>query len=197
MVGSLAVALAALAAARALLGSPEPAVAASLEDEDEEDEDEEEAEPAVDPAALAARYGRGNGWPTDAGSGAAPAQPAGVAGVEAIYGAPAPPSAAERNRQLYDQRLRFSPRAAEARALIARLRDDPDDDEAQRAFDQLAGPRRRSRLGPVATRKQLKRERKRRTHGIERIAPDTAVHEAEEKQPSSGRKARAAKPNPA
>jgi len=28
----------------------------------------------------------------------------------------------------------------QARALIARLRDDPDDDEAQRAFDQLAGP---------------------------------------------------------
>jgi hypothetical protein len=28
---------------------------------------------------------------------------------------------------------------AEARALIARLRDDPDDDEAQRAFDRLAG----------------------------------------------------------
>ena len=49
----------------------------------------------------------------------------------------------------------------------------------------------------MATRKQLKRERKRRTHGIERIAPDTAVHEPQEKQPSSGRKARAAKPNPA
>ena len=138
VVGSLAVALAALAAARALLGSPEPAAVASLEDE--EDEEEDEAEPAVDPAALAARYGRGNGWPTDAGPGAAPAQPAGVASVEAIYGAPAQPSAAERNRQLYDQKLRFSPRAAEARALIARLRDDPDDDEAQRAFDQLAGP---------------------------------------------------------
>jgi hypothetical protein len=138
VVGSLAVALAALAAARALLGSAEPAAVASLEDEEGEDEDE--VEPAVDPAALAARYGRGNGWPSEAAPTGAPAQPVAPSDVHAIYGTPAQPSAAERNRQLYDAKLRFSPRAAEARALIARLRDDPDDDEAQRAFDQLAGP---------------------------------------------------------
>jgi hypothetical protein len=142
VVGSLAVALAALAAARALLGTPEPAPAASLEDDEEDDEEEVEAEAALDPAALAARYGRGNGWPAEAAPGTVPVAPGptGAPGAEDIYGQPAPPTAAERNRQIYDQKLRFSPRAAEARALIARLRDDPDDDEAQRAFDRLARP---------------------------------------------------------
>lgn len=51
----------------------------------------------------------------------------------------------------------------------------------------------------MATRKQLKRERKRRTHGIERMVPDTAVHEPSEKEPSTRSKGRTAKPatNPA
>jgi hypothetical protein len=51
----------------------------------------------------------------------------------------------------------------------------------------------------VATRKQLKRERKRRTHGIERMVPDTAVQETTEKQPSTRGRGRTAKPaaNPA
>ena len=51
----------------------------------------------------------------------------------------------------------------------------------------------------MATRKQLKRERKRRTHGIERMVPDTAVQETTEKQPSTRGRGRTAKPaaNPA
>ena len=137
VVGSLAVALASLAAARALLGLPEPPPVASLEDE--EDEDEDEPVPAPDPAALAARYGRGNGGPSEAAAAGVDQPPVTPAG-QPLAAAPPELTAAERNRQVYDEKLRFSPRAAEARALIARLRDDPDDDDAQRAFDQLIGP---------------------------------------------------------
>jgi hypothetical protein len=43
----------------------------------------------------------------------------------------------------------------------------------------------------MATRKQLKRERKRRTHGIERIAPDVAEREPGEPAASPSRSRRA------
>lgn len=46
----------------------------------------------------------------------------------------------------------------------------------------------------MATRKQLKRERKRRTHSIERMEPDTAaVAESEEKRPATKSRGRSAK----
>ena len=45
----------------------------------------------------------------------------------------------------------------------------------------------------MATRKHLKRERKRRTHGIERAVPDTAAREPVEKSAATGGRSRNAK----
>jgi hypothetical protein len=156
LVGSLAVALAALAGARALLGTPEPEPVRGLEDEDDE-------EPAGEVGgltpldALAVPFGDaggGNGRVPGAaiplpGSGSVPAAdlPAPAAASEEpaeleVEPEPEVLTTTERYRRLYERRLRFSPRAAEARALMARLRDDPDDADTQRALDRLAEPRR-------------------------------------------------------
>ena len=106
--------------------------------------------------ALAVPFGDagGNGRVPEAamplpGSGSPPAAdlPAPVAADEAPEAPEVEPepevlTTTERYRRLYERRLRFSPRAADARALMARLRDDPDDEDTQRALDRLAEPRR-------------------------------------------------------
>jgi hypothetical protein len=158
LVGSLAFALAALAGARALLGPAEPEPVRGLEEEDEDEEEDELAATLAGSAAeeLAVPFGDagGNGRPPGAvlplpGSGSDPAAdlPAPVPAEEAepeVVEEPEPEvlTPVERYRRLYERRLRFSPRAAEARVLLARLRDDPDDPETQGALDRLADPRR-------------------------------------------------------
>jgi hypothetical protein len=152
-IGNAAIAVAALAAARALLRPAEPEPARSLEDDEDEEAVLWPAEGgrlpgiAEAPTADPVLDGADNGWPS------APAEVPALAatGLEPAAAParepepdpePEPATPAERYRRLYDRQLRFSPRAAEARTLLARLRDDPEDPETHRALERLAAPER-------------------------------------------------------